>query len=106
MEEDLFYECISVSFISNMYPTKIYFIKASEKKSKYSSIHTLKSLLYGLWGITGFISIFRTLAINERGGVDMTNEVFHYLNNANILNEKNENKKVVLNSIDIENQRF
>ena len=102
----LFYECISVSFITKMYPSNIYLIKAWENKGKYSYIHTLKTLIYGWWGIPGILLMLKTIAINELGGVDMTEIVLRYLNTANIFNKKAEDKKKLLSSVGIKNEKY
>ena len=75
-----YYYCISALVVSFRRPTDIYFIKPGESTVSKGLPWTLLTLLLGWWGIPwGPIWTIQSLAVNFRGGKDVTDSVVRSL---------------------------
>jgi hypothetical protein len=72
----VFSYCISVILLTFRRTSRVYVIAPGERVSKLAAPYNLITLLLGWWGIPwGPIHSFQSLAVNLRGGHDITSEV-------------------------------
>lgn len=73
----VFQYCVSMLVITFKRPSDIYFVRPGESVASIGLVFTLISLLLGWWGIPwGPVYTIQTLAVNFRGGTDVTQKVF------------------------------
>jgi hypothetical protein len=67
--------------------SKVYFIPKGGNKAKYAKKYNMISLIIGWWGLPwGPIFVNRSLSLNKKGGVDVTDDVYLNINKVGYAN--------------------
>lgn len=76
----MYYYCVSLLVVTFRRGSNIHFIRAGESSVSKGLMWTLLTLVMGWWGIPwGPIYTFQSLAVNLRGGKDVTAETVNAL---------------------------
>lgn len=74
--------------------SKVYFIPNGMKKSKYAKKFNIITLLIGWWGVPwGPFAVYKTIGLNNSGGIDVTDDVYLNIDKTGYLNGSFELKK-------------
>ena len=64
--------------------SRVYFIDSSSSKSKYASKYNMLNLLLGWWGLPfGPIYLVKSIILNMKGGIDVTEDLMLNMNEEN-----------------------